>query len=160
MQPFWHRPHSSPTPATLTLLVAERCFSSAATLASPSSFPSSLPPASFYSRTHPFHPCSRPLHHHHRLNPLTFPLPLKGLPRVCDAQNAHTRRCSLDAMPSSPKWDLHLTMLLCCVASYPSLFFWLIKALTTSDFHQIRSRGRHIQFVSLSSNAHPRAPIG
>lgn len=47
-----------------------------------------------------------------------------------------------------------------CVLPYPPLFFSLIGFLTTSDFHQIGSRGHRIQFVSPSSNAQPRAPTG
>jgi hypothetical protein len=42
-----------------------------------------------------------------------------------------------------------------CVPHYPSLLFLLIGALATSDFHQIRSRGPRIQFVSPSFIAHP-----
>jgi hypothetical protein len=102
---------SSPTTANPTLLAAEPCFSSAATLALPSSFPSSLPPLSFYSHIPPSHHWNRLLHHRHRLDLL--PLPPRDLPRGYDAQNAHTGRCFLDAMPSSPKWDPHHTTLLC-----------------------------------------------
>ena len=47
-----------------------------------------------------------------------------------------------------------------CVPHYPYLFLiLLIGALMTSDFHRMRNRGHHIQFVS-PSNARPRAPIG
>ena len=88
-------------------------------------FPSSLSPPSFYSHTPPLYPCSRPLHHQHRLNPSTLPFPPMGLPRVYDALNAHTRRrCSLGVTPSSPKWDLHPTMFALCVLPYFSLFFF------------------------------------
>jgi hypothetical protein len=127
-QPLRHHPTWSPTTATPTLLEAERCFSSAATLASLSSFPSSSSPPSFYSHAPHSHPFRHPLHHQYRLNPSTLPLPPMGLPRVCDEQNAHTRRCSLDAMPSSPNLDLHLTMLLCTShTTLHSFFFCLLE---------------------------------
>ena len=60
------------------------------------------------------------------------PTSSQGLAARVRRTNAHAKRCSLDVMPLSPRWDRHLTTLLC--ASQPIPLFSLIAALMTCRF--------------------------
>ena len=97
--------------------------------------------------------------------PLTPPQPLNsstashGLAsRVRRAERAYQKMLlGRDALISKVGPTPHNVVL--CVSLCPSPFLCLLKLLTTSDFHQMRSRGHRIQFVS-PSNVQPRACIG
>ena len=95
----------------IPLLAAEWRFSSATTRDPLSSFPSSLSPLLFYWHTHLSYPCSRPLCHQHRLNPLaTFHSMLTSSCTVSPVSTptAHANLCATpyytpcDITPTTP----------------------------------------------------------